>query len=26
MDGPGQSRVVVTILPIRINAVDLSAG
>lgn len=26
MDGPGQSRVVVTIRPTRINAVDLSAG
>ena len=26
MDGPGESRVVVTILPVRINAVDLSAG
>jgi PPOX class probable F420-dependent enzyme len=26
MDGPGQERVVVTISPTRINAVDLSAG
>jgi PPOX class probable F420-dependent enzyme len=26
MDGPGQKRVVVTIQPTRINAVDLSAG
>jgi PPOX class probable F420-dependent enzyme len=26
MDGPGESRVVVTIRPTRINAVDLSAG
>jgi hypothetical protein len=26
MDGPGESRVMVTILPVRINAVDLSAG
>ena len=26
MDGPGESRVVVTIQPTRINAVDLSAG
>jgi PPOX class probable F420-dependent enzyme len=26
MDGPGESRVIVTIVPTRINAVDLSAG
>lgn len=26
MDGPGESRVVVTIRPTRINAVDLTAG
>ena len=26
MDGPGESRVVVTIAPVRINAVDMSAG
>ena len=24
MDGPGQSRVVVTVIPVRVNAVDLS--
>jgi hypothetical protein len=26
MDGPGQHRVVVSVNPVRINAVDLSAG
>jgi len=26
MDGPGQSRVVVTLRPVRVNAVDLGAG
>ena len=26
MDGPGESRVVVTIEPVRVNAVDLTAG
>jgi len=26
MDGPGESRVVVTIEPVRINAIDMSAG
>ena len=26
MDGPGESRVVVTIRPVKVNAVDLSAG
>ena len=26
MDGPGQRRVVVTVNPVRVNAVDLSAG
>ncbi len=25
-DGPGQSRVVVTIRPVRVNAVDMAAG